>query len=835
MKLGPGLKQLNVNQANPDFVAHSLQREIAPPFGRQPVSPFSISRPPGPIDFSFAEYAKSLRQQCLEGHSFFIDTGMLDWIEIDECLWEVLLSKKVFLTYGIQKELSASRRKNQKFWQAVDANHPNIVLLAKRGLGTGAELGIEYFIRLLGIRKQVFEIVETQLKHEGKSTDLNCIRSEVQKLVGERGMRLASKGNEDRNKRNLMYDEEMLVVAFSHALMTGNDTTIITIDGDLVDQFIKLQYVVDSQYRAMLIAEEFASEPRNFLLLQSEKLVFPTAFEEEEFYLMPAGIEYRLVETKQNWVNIHVDRIERSLEPTQFLPVLFSADRDMHRLFVTKGETGGLNTSLLSGKNLHLSVQPHPENSTPCAIAVVRDRFAQNETGLNLEWAINDIDIAMVATESGGIHYTIPADGTSDDMRAVAMANHIAHQDLPPSVQLHTVLEFVEVSPVVVDLSLRLMEHWRRIVVDHSIVHQPMVRCLSTIPSSEIDTPTDVFNSLYGQSFITKTDGKRHIWFDQEFAKEIYQYYFALLCHRKMHGRVIMEEHLRKNKGALPQQEFEATLCDRASGTLYHSAMAYLGNAGNPDVFQDEALVTRIVLDTIISSRRTVLLTRNPAVVDQFRAIVSFLYSQYLTWCLAVHNPTLARKLSKSAIAFPDKKTWKHATVSKSEIDDSIPHELDATLSCWFVEEAKNGNLYVLPSSVRLPRTMWRMLQDRRSNGFRESPEFDSCCFMSRRYIQSPSYHCLLSEYHPTKIGSICFPHDSRMRVTMESVSEFDLTMMTNLGYAIRTPWIEKVVNRQLGIKKRKRRQQLSAGRAKPTGSVSKSDKAKMPINKRAF
>ncbi len=79
--------------------------------------------------------------------------------------------------------------------------------------------------------------------------DITSVRAEVQAALGERGYLFARKGvaQSGPNPESRWTDEEVVYTALAHALRTGSETFVLTKDEDLLDQFYRLIYLVDTQ------------------------------------------------------------------------------------------------------------------------------------------------------------------------------------------------------------------------------------------------------------------------------------------------------------------------------------------------------------------------------------------------------------------------------------------------------------------------------------------------------------------------------------------------------------------------------------------------------------
>ncbi len=203
-----------------------------------------------------------------------------------------VIGKKLVFPKIIQTELepwAANPRKNLRFQhayvKAASQGHPAFDLTSFE-VGTDEWRGVVHYALLLGLRKQVYELVSNS--SPGLSDDE--LHQEVQRLVQDRGMTLARKGLLDREKVNFLADEVLIVRAFEYALRTGNDVTVLTRDRDLREQFYKFQYILDTHYRSMLLANAFRGQPLNFHQDRSFNADDQhPQFLDCELYLLPAG------------------------------------------------------------------------------------------------------------------------------------------------------------------------------------------------------------------------------------------------------------------------------------------------------------------------------------------------------------------------------------------------------------------------------------------------------------------------------------------------------------------------------------------------------------------
>ena len=353
-----------------------------------------------------------------------------------------------------------------------------IEFVAKPDTDSPLDVAIRHYAGLLGLRKKAFAYVRADLvKRKGTPPTDDEVKSRVQKLVKERGMLIASKGVKDAAKPNFLADEYLVVQAFAYALTTGNDVTVLTRDRDLSEQFFKTQYLLDTHYRSMLLADSLAEQPLNYLKAKYDvdDFVLP-GYESMTLYQMPAGMEHRVLPDEYNFVNVHVDRIVESGEDLGYVSSRFSAETEMARVLTTKGETNGLSTRVLDGQNLHRSVHPAMQEQLGQFMAVANDCFI--EDGEN-RWPEIDVEFVMAPYERGAAikSHEVPTDPPSQDTmrQAVELSSFRFPNRLSPTYAFN----YVRTSQEVVALGLEMMEPWTRFLVSSELIPE-LPECVCT-------------------------------------------------------------------------------------------------------------------------------------------------------------------------------------------------------------------------------------------------------------------------------------------------------------------------------------------------------------------
>ncbi len=147
---------------------------------------------------------------------------------------------------------------------------------------------------------------------------------------------------------------------------------ILTQDGDIQDQFFKLVWFLDTHYRGMLLADWYLKQ-----------------FGSVRLHAVPAEVVERKIFKSENGVLF--DRspdLLRDVLPSHFRFVAitclsvgayfsqltFGAERELGQVLAVKGQTGGLSTSKLGGRNIHPWLAPLPiEKDLHQCAAVVHD------------------------------------------------------------------------------------------------------------------------------------------------------------------------------------------------------------------------------------------------------------------------------------------------------------------------------------------------------------------------------------------------------------------------------------------------------------------------------
>lgn len=262
--------------------------------------------------------------------------------------------------------------------KAITEASPAIQFFAYDRLEEWEVTAATYYANLLGIRKRLVRMKELEFEdahgRQANEVELAQLKQQLNKAVGPRGYLLARKGA-DKSRGPTFYTDEWLVcLAMMTAITAGREVVILTKDEDIQEQFYKLQWLLDTHYRGMLLADHYAANPLDFALHSLPKHVphIDEYFEGDNNVLIERSRQLLDDILPHNWSPI---AISCEILGDQLTHTAFIAEPGMKQLLRTKGETGGLNTDRLRGRNCHIWLAPLnvPKSLRGCA-AIALDR-----------------------------------------------------------------------------------------------------------------------------------------------------------------------------------------------------------------------------------------------------------------------------------------------------------------------------------------------------------------------------------------------------------------------------------------------------------------------------
>lgn len=318
---------------------------------------------------------------------FFCDTSLFD-DKTDMRLYSELLDRegRIVIIPPVRRELDP--------WLDTHSEHPvakailgeerSIKFIEPKSDHKREESAAEYYVNLLGFRKMLLTLEFARFEQKsGQPPNNDEAKLLMQKLhqdIGSRGYILAKKGYEAAESPNLFTDEILVYLAMKTAIETGQDIVIVSKDEDILEQFYKLQWLLDTHYRSMLFADVYASDPSRFVTHSMPKVDTPWLKN------MFVGDDNYLVERQNHFIigdsapilppYCHPVVVHCWIVGDKISQMAFCAEKEMKRLLDTKGATSGLNTYKFGEKNCHLWLAPldAPRSLRGCVAIADDDR-----------------------------------------------------------------------------------------------------------------------------------------------------------------------------------------------------------------------------------------------------------------------------------------------------------------------------------------------------------------------------------------------------------------------------------------------------------------------------
>lgn len=304
---------------------------------------------------------------------FFLDTAIVTDHELPAPFWQLLNDRRIAITPSVLYELQdwiRTPRCNEGFREdviaALTGGCPRITVIDFNRFAFNTRHAAQYYIRLLGLRKVYPVMVREKLEEQGTPFTEKDVEQICQKDLQDRGWRIAKKAMGAGHKTNMLADEELVVWCILCALLTGVDTVILTRDSDVLEQFYKALYLIDTHYHSMLIGDAYALHPWLFRheALGASLAWMREAFQGEDDSLIQLPKEYETAFLPSVFHPVTISCwMLRGRPPTLGCSSLsFIAEREMQAILDVKTITGGLNTHRLHGRNCHICPAPNHQH-----------------------------------------------------------------------------------------------------------------------------------------------------------------------------------------------------------------------------------------------------------------------------------------------------------------------------------------------------------------------------------------------------------------------------------------------------------------------------------------
>lgn len=356
--------------------------------------------------------ASSLSPDIEQRPVFFLDTNLWD-VNVETELWQALigLSKDIVVIPQVKTEVQGWLTTHENHLAARAMRGPDLpfTMLELPTPWTPAWDAYAYYVALLAMRRRVLKLGEILFtESKGRNPSHTELVDYVSKAFGERGLSLVYKRGASAPQASswlMNTDESLVYLAAAFALAHGRSTVILTKDQDVLEQFYKLWWLLDTHYRAMLLANEHVHDPFRYPIES-----MPDFRETRGFFDMQNAILIRRGRDRMTAVlPKHFDFIpvECWHVAGAMTKAVFGAERQMNVLLDAKGRTGGLVSGRLgAGRNLHPWLPPLPLHERIAdSIAVARDRSFP-VVGSNAQIGAFDITHAVNTQERFSVFVT---------------------------------------------------------------------------------------------------------------------------------------------------------------------------------------------------------------------------------------------------------------------------------------------------------------------------------------------------------------------------------------------------------------------------------------------
>lgn len=319
-----------------------------------------LSAPSWKRDRTPKELAALIREETPCKTVVFCDTNVFRH-PLDFPVWDALLERRICITPLVWAELQpwlATPRSNRQIRDLVQharqrrCSHVEFVKINQRC----RDHAFQHYFDLSCYRRRLGAAIQRALATRlPRAPSDQEFHRECQRQLGVRGGKLAWKGWRERKKRNRFADEELVVLAVQTAIIRRTDLLLLTRDLDLEEQFFKFVGFLDHDYRAMLVAADYARRPHAYDL--TARVVWANMGAYEGCYHschLPLSQIEGFVPADSAMIRLNCLVLGGDPGRVKVTPEVYHAESGMAQLLRTKTITGGLNTDQLDGMNCRL-------------------------------------------------------------------------------------------------------------------------------------------------------------------------------------------------------------------------------------------------------------------------------------------------------------------------------------------------------------------------------------------------------------------------------------------------------------------------------------------------
>ena len=585
--------------------------------------------------------------------------------------------------------------------------------------------GVLFYARLLYFRKQAIPLVEDRfVSTEGRQPTEQELANALNAFVG-RGVELAKKGAKEQDRPNAPFDEITLARTVGFALEGGKETLLLTRDRDVVEQFYKLGYLLDTHYRSGLIAAEYERQPRNFKPIRATVAgTFLSDCVEEngaEYLSLPVNATTRLLPDDHTPVPVHCLHLAPTDTPGRFKETLisFGFEREMIRAIECKGKTSR-NVDWDDGRDLHICIHPAIQRELGGVALLAKNKTIEFD---GFEFNPIDVELALRATEGLSRMKVLETSATEAD-EDPSFFEDLATYKSDVRLGFTSPDRWFEATADAAKRAVLLSPPWTAFYCDTSFLSLPIDDGLSDALSSR-----RVVAIRESWEAARKVEGSlRGRWSDAPkwlrvvdrcvgpHARTVFDHYLLLLRSKRWFGRHVRQDLCDKLGRDPTDQEFAAEVFRYRDGSK-KILRARTGISEPHASLCADSLVVSCVINSVMDGADGVLLTGSRDIVEQFNTLMTVVSEDYRAWWYGktegadkyLHvfkpNPDLVRAgFCESPIL--ERLDFKRATRHLP------PSPIPVQVGCWGVEPTALG-YQIAPVVFSAERMMWDMFEDK--------------------------------------------------------------------------------------------------------------------------
>ena len=245
---------------------------------------------------------------------------------------------------------------------------------------TGAENripAIHDYLFLLSMRRRILKGIELGGHHDGATQSRSEAMNYVKNHFGERAAKFVKKANRDfeRFGEHVLNDEAHIFTAIEFALEIKKPVAIVSSDADIFEAFYKIQYLLDTNYREMLVGSQISSGDFGDPIENPLGYDRPELYSDLTLYRKRDGFFRDILPAEFEVVPVHCFY----LSPNGTLDWLtFNFETGMRKTLEIRSRNRGRSTDLFGDRNIHIQLWPISGRLSPY-IGIMKDQIIEKD------------------------------------------------------------------------------------------------------------------------------------------------------------------------------------------------------------------------------------------------------------------------------------------------------------------------------------------------------------------------------------------------------------------------------------------------------------------------